>query len=179
MARSVMLCVEGVMSEDDTTALGMTPLHEGLYLFQGLSQVFQVILSSVSSDEDALVRWLTYGMGVRKNDWARLLSADNPDENEDHIRRRHFTFLRSTGSDLAYVVTADPAFARFVLRAGVTPLLCPHPTYSRSSFLPDAGSGRVAWDFIEREVQAGRLMRNRDVRLEDADQAEDPGEELL
>jgi hypothetical protein len=165
MAFTVLMTVEGVLSDDTFGFPATPPLPQGLLLFHGLSSQFMVVLSSTHTDHEAVRRWLQYSAGLKPTQWARILLA-NEDEDELEVRKRHLTFCLSSGMDLRYLVTPDPRLAVHSIQAGITPLCCPHPAYSRASFLPDAGQGRIAWDEIEAEVMVGRLTRQDDARLE-------------
>jgi len=165
MARSVLFCIEGVLVDDSLDVPVYSGFSDGILLFHALASTFGVVLSTLSLDQYQMSRWLVTTLAMRSPQWSRLLVAEEG-ESEADTRSRHLNFLRSTGSEISYVVTADPAFARASIAAGVTPLCCPHPAYSRPSFLPTAGEGKAQWDAIEAEVLKGKISRLEDRRLD-------------
>jgi hypothetical protein len=177
MPFSVLMTVEGVLTDDSCDFPGAPPLQEGLLLFHGLSAVFSVHLSAATVREDAVRRFLEYGCGIKPTQWAGIWVGREGEEPEGAVHMRHLTHMQSNLYDLRYFVTPNPTLAKLAIRRGITPLLCPHPAYSRPSFLPHAGEGRKDWADIEAEVMNGRLLRKEDTRLNAGDyEAEDEGE---
>jgi hypothetical protein len=111
-------------------------------------------------------RWLFTCCGIRPDHWARLLTANEgvltPAITE---RIRHSSVLRAAGYDLRWVFDPNPWVARGLLELGITPMCCPHPYYARPSFLPDSGTGGLAWDQIEEQVLGQRRALIGDERL--------------
>lgn len=164
-----MLSVEGVLAEDTSDDLLLAqPQPEGIALYQSLVEQFQVWLSTRSQDYDVVSRWLDEA-GVKLTKGRVLLLVG---DGTASVRRTHFIHIRRQ-CDLRYVIDPDPEFARWVLGRGVTPMCCPHPAYSRYSFLPHTPAGAAAWDSIVSEVMGQRGVRLLDRRTE-APPPEDP-----
>jgi hypothetical protein len=182
MPFSVLMTVEGVLTDDTFDFPGAPSLQEGILLFHGLASVFTVHLSSATTNEEAVRRFLTYGCGIKATQWGSLWIAKE-DEPKTDTHMRHLIHAQSNRYDIRYFVTPDPWMARQSIKRGITPLLCPHPSYSRPSFLPHAGQGRADWHRIETEVMNGRLLRDEDPRLQQEEfggfEAEDDIEEII
>lgn len=167
------MAVEGVLSDDSFGLVESPPLPEGLALFHALRSQFHVVLSTSQTEDSWVRRWLQYSAGIKPVEWARIMLADQPNWSEVEVFKRHMILCRAAAYDVRYVVTPSPQAAIAALRMGFTPLCCPHPVYSRTSFLPQAGEGGASWEQIENEVMAGRLARQNDDRLLIDDQIEE------
>lgn len=165
MAITVMLSVEGVLAEDAASLAQASPIDSGTALFNVLRSGFHVCLSSVEPDEALVRRWLTTSCGIRPDHWARLLVSAHEESVESEERIRHAMTLRAAGYDLRWVIDPNPWVARGLLELGITPMCCPHPYYSRPSFLPDSGTGGMGWDQIEEQVLGQRRSILGDQRL--------------
>lgn len=164
MAYTLQLSIEGVMAEDAPEGLTLADvIPEGKTLFMALKEPFRIILSTLEMDAEVVDRWLLL-QGIRKTDYSGILLNKWIAEPALEVRTRHVMLTRSQNSGLAYVVDSDPRVAKFCLERGVTPLLCPHPTYARSSFLPDSKSGGMSWDEIVETQTRQKLARMGDQR---------------
>lgn len=173
MAFTVQLAIEGVLaSEDDQGGLATShTIPEGLLLFYALASQFHVVLSTLSVTPEVPKRFL-HEAGVRPTDYARLLLA-LPGASDLDARVRHFSVARAQGWDLRYVIDPDPEVAKAALARGICPLCCPHPRYSRPSFLPNAGQGGLSWEAIVAEQKGQGAIRAADDRVL-ADDIEEP-----
>lgn len=173
------MTVEGVLTDDTFDFPGAPPLQEGILLFHALASTFTVHLTAATPNEEAVRRFLHQACGIKATQWGTLwVAEEGQPETDAHMK--HLIHAQANKYDIRFFVTPDPWLAKQSIRRGITPLLCPHPSYSRPSFLPHAGTGRADWRKIETEVMNGRLLRKEDARLDQEEyggtEAEDEGE---
>lgn len=106
-----------------------------------------IVFSSLERRDEAVRRYFRE-FGIQNETFARLELA-REDESALETRTRHILSTRAQGYDLRYVVETDPQIAKYCLSMGITPLFCPHPLYSRSSFLPHSREGGQSWYEME------------------------------
>jgi hypothetical protein len=157
MSGCVLMSIEGVLSDDlDTASLvDCQSLDCGLLLFHALRQGFQIVLSTLGSLEVA--ESFLRPCGIRETDYAQILHGGD--------RISHLRLARRLNYRIDYFIDTDPEVAVEALRLGCVPMLCPHPAYGRSSFLPDIAQGKKTWDQIAEEVQGQRIAKSQDSRL--------------
>lgn len=181
MSSTVLISVEGIISDRDEAPLaGAGKLDQGASLFHALSAQFHVVLSTLEPDEDKAHSWLRQIGGIVPKQWARLLRATDDEAlmgDSVTVRRRHLMEARAQNVDLRYFFDPDPRVALSCLASGVTPMCCPHPLYSRASFLPDSRVGRPSWDAVADKIVTDRMTLIRDPRLQVVDIAEEDDEE--
>lgn len=165
MAYTILIALEGVMAEEDPGGLALSqPIPEGRMLFYSLREHFNIVLSTLESDEARANRWLVLN-SIKPADYGRLLLCDiRPPARPRSVREAHIMRTRALGYDLRYVLCDDPEVARLCLERGITPLCCPHPVYSRSSFLPDSREGGLSWDAIVAAQTGQKEKREKDNR---------------
>lgn len=170
MTHAALISIEGVISEDMADLPLAQAIPEGLALYHALASQFRLHISSTWPDETRVLQWLKEA-GIRPDTYQTVYVGEEGVE-PLLVRHHHFSLARR-GADLRYVVDSDPAYARFCLGRGVTPLCCPHPAYSRYSFLPDSDEGTLSWNDITNTLLKQAEVKEDDRRLDEEPQVEE------
>lgn len=159
MRRTIVMPVDGILRKP----VGGQVNEDGLRLYWALHSEYGVLLV-VDGDKDRTLDWLekegitgyddlivyaSLRVNITESFWVNIL--------------RH---LRMRGYDLALCVVNDPESAMAALDRHVPVLMYSQPSYGLPEWLPGAGRPSEDWAALSGKVNAERLARMNDKRME-------------
>ena len=161
MARVLVMPIEGILKKE----VGGQVNPDGFYLYRTLSAMYRVILVTYETDHDRVIDWLDkegifgYDEVLHPIQWC-LNSLESYMENVIRV-------LRIRGYTVSLVVVNGPGDARDVLSASVPVLMFSQPAYGLPDWLPGSRKGHESWEALVDKVEAERMARLRDKRMEE------------
>lgn len=170
---TVLVCIEGVLG-DYSTLNGFYPVPDGVKLAHALQTGYRLVLGTVRSDPAAVEHWLLVNGITRPAFYADLIWRQPGwgDLEDSVLRAEQAGALRSNGSDLGLVVSADPATILLVTEMGVPALLFTNPSYRWAEYRPDKKRLPRSWEKIDQEMIRQRELKAKDPRLSDIEPVE-------
>lgn len=169
---TALIDVEGVLGEHSVIH-GFHPIPEGVRLAKALQGGYQVILSTIQGGPEAVEFWLRIN-GMSKPAFYEDLLHRQPEwaDLEDwELRARHARVLRTTGSDVGLVVSADPQALLAATEMGFPCLFFINPGYRWGEYRPDKKRLPRAWQDIEDEMTRQVELKATDPRLLEMEEA--------
>lgn len=155
-----VIVVEGVLQKLITTA----PIAEGLQIYHGLSETFQILLVS-DSDKETLDHWLQlenlnkHGIVIYNDGYLQNFSAEER-------RVKQIYEIRNRGYAIDLIVEPDPVVAAQLLYRGFSVLNFLHTAYSHPEWRPDFEEKVKPWSMLEEQVTKDIILRTGDKRME-------------
>jgi hypothetical protein len=154
MKSTAAITIPGVLMKIVTSA----PIYEGLKLYHGLCESFNVVLLT-DDDKEATDHWLSLE-GLDKH--GIVLYGESQ---EDGARLSQVNSLRLRGFAVDIVFEPDPSIAAQLLFNGYTVCNFLHRAYSYPSWRPDFEEKERPWEEIARQAERDRVARAKDKRL--------------
>lgn len=163
---TALITIDGVLGEYSTIQ-GFYPVPEGVRLAHALRQGYRIILGTTQADEASVEHWLLINGMTRPNFYEDLMCRRAPfTDVEDATLHAHYARqLRSGGTDVGLVVSADPQVVLKATEMGFPCLLFVNPGYRWGEYRPDRKRLPRPWQDIDDEVTRQRELRATDPRL--------------
>ena len=170
---TVLICIEGVLG-DYSPLHGFYPITDGVKLAHALQTGYRLVLGTVGSDPAVVEHWLLVNGITRPAFYSDLIWRQPGwgDLEDSVLRAEQAGALRSNGSDLGLVVSADPDAILLVTEMGVPALLFTNPAYRWAEYRPDKKRLPKSWEKIDQEMIRQKELRAKDPRLSDIEPVE-------
>jgi hypothetical protein len=161
---TALIAVEGVLGEHGTLS-GFQPIADGVRLAKALHSGYQIAFSTAQKDEHSVEFWLKINGMTCPGFYESLSHREDPDLSDADLLVRHASELRSNGTDLNLVISADPEAVLGVSAEGFPCLFFVNPTYRWAEYRPDRKRLPRPWQDIDEEMTRQRELKNTDPRL--------------
>jgi hypothetical protein len=156
----VLIPVEGILRKP----MGGQRNEDGFKFYRALSSEYQALLVTEETDRVKVRDWL-YKENVHS--YTDIILGDFPGNVSDGYWTNLLRYLtRHRGYVLDFVVVNDPESAREVLERGVPVMMYSQPAYGLPEWLPGARKGAEKWSSLVSKVEADRMARFEDKRME-------------
>lgn len=168
---TALIAVEGVLGEHSPIH-GFYPIPGGVKLARSLRSEYRLVLGTTQSGTEGVEQWLRINGMVSPGFYDELVYREsNWDLDDAGVQARHALNLRSTGHDVALVISADPEAVLRVSQLGMPCLFFVNPAYRWAEYRPDRKRLPRPWQDIDDEIVRQRELRANDPRLNEMEDA--------
>jgi hypothetical protein len=155
MKSTAAVTIPGVLMKIVTSA----PVYEGLKLYHGLCESFNVVLLT-DDDKESTDHWLSLE-GLDKH--GIVLYGEGTNESGARLSQVNSLRLRGFAVDLCF--EPDPAIAAQLLANGYTVCNFLHRAYSYPSWRPDFEEKTRPWEELAKQAERDRILKAMDKRI--------------